>query len=78
MVVHTLPERAASRKSVDRCLDRAGTSDPGHGSVVVRLDLTGIHSIEILADQSAMEACLLEHLQNARPALERLHVAMRS
>jgi hypothetical protein len=46
-------------------------------SIIIRMDLTGIRCVQIIADDSAQEARLRGQLETVRPILEVLHTMMK-
>jgi hypothetical protein len=64
----TLPETDIPIKSLDEPAS-------GGGAIVIRIDLEGIRSLQILAEDSATQERLRERLMAAYPILERLHEA---
>lgn len=78
MITLTLPETETPFKTfTNDQLGDVGTDvqtepDADRGSIVIRIGLAGICSLQILAEDSATEACLRERLRAAYPILERL------
>lgn len=70
MLATILPEHAVSSKIPE--LDPAPheKSKTDEGTLVIRLRLSGIDSVEILADQSETQARLLELWSVLRPAVD--------
>ncbi len=70
MVSTTLPELKSSIKSPEADLDTHSQLIANEGTLVIRLGLDGIDSVEIEADESELEVQLLDLWTSVRPALD--------
>ena len=69
MLNASLPQHAASIKTLE--LDPDCHAKPtNEGTLVIRLRLNGIDSVEILANQSETQAQLMELWGSVRPAVD--------